>query len=119
MVSSDRDNRRVKIHIDLAAMRHNLNRAVLAAPNKKIFSVVKSDAYGHGLKKVVPALHQCDGYAVSNVDEGLAVRSHEALKPVLVLQGFQSTADLQDCVCLLYTSPSPRDGLLSRMPSSA
>ena len=25
--------------------------------------------------------------------------------------------DLQDC--LLYTSPSPRDGLLSRMPSSA
>ena len=23
------------------------------------------------------------------------------------------------CICLLYTSPSPRDGLLSRMPSSA
>ena len=30
--------------------------------------------------------------------------------------------DLQtqvDNICLLYTSPSPRDGLLSRMPSSA
>ena len=25
----------------------------------------------------------------------------------------------QDYICLLYTSPSPRDGLLSRMPSSA
>ena len=25
----------------------------------------------------------------------------------------------QDPYCLLYTSPSPRDGLLSRMPSSA
>ena len=24
-----------------------------------------------------------------------------------------------DKICLLYTSPSPRDGLLSRMPSSA
>ena len=24
-----------------------------------------------------------------------------------------------DNTCLLYTSPSPRDGLLSRMPSSA
>ena len=24
-----------------------------------------------------------------------------------------------DLACLLYTSPSPRDGLLSRMPSSA
>ena len=27
--------------------------------------------------------------------------------------------DYKDDVCLLYTSPSPRDGLLSRMPSSA
>ena len=26
---------------------------------------------------------------------------------------------MQDKSCLLYTSPSPRDGLLSRMPSSA
>ena len=25
----------------------------------------------------------------------------------------------QTSICLLYTSPSPRDGLLSRMPSSA
>ena len=25
----------------------------------------------------------------------------------------------KDYLCLLYTSPSPRDGLLSRMPSSA
>ena len=25
----------------------------------------------------------------------------------------------RSCDCLLYTSPSPRDGLLSRMPSSA
>ena len=27
--------------------------------------------------------------------------------------------NLEPCTCLLYTSPSPRDGLLSRMPSSA
>ena len=26
---------------------------------------------------------------------------------------------LRNYICLLYTSPSPRDGLLSRMPSSA
>ena len=30
----------------------------------------------------------------------------------------QTTAQLS-YLCLLYTSPSPRDGLLSRMPSSA
>ena len=27
--------------------------------------------------------------------------------------------DVHVGICLLYTSPSPRDGLLSRMPSSA
>ena len=30
-----------------------------------------------------------------------------------------SQADMEGMTCLLYTSPSPRDGLLSRMPSSA
>ena len=34
---------------------------------------------------------------------------------------FQGHIDAQApfIICLLYTSPSPRDGLLSRMPSSA
>ena len=31
----------------------------------------------------------------------------------------QVIAESIDNFCLLYTSPSPRDGLLSRMPSSA
>ena len=35
----------------------------------------------------------------------------ELIAQVALLQG--------DKTCLLYTSPSPRDGLLSRMPSSA
>ena len=39
-------------------------------------------------------------------------------RPVLILYiCLVPTADI--CPCLLYTSPSPRDGLLSRMPSSA
>ena len=46
------------------------------------------------------------------------------LYPVLALMGFEhhtekvSGSEYHIC-CLLYTSPSPRDGLLSRMPSSA
>ena len=36
------------------------------------------------------------------------------------LRGMQKSMLIGVCVaCLLYTSPSPRDGLLSRMPSSA
>ena len=39
---------------------------------------------------------------------------------VLPLQAAEfDTKSFHDTTCLLYTSPSPRDGLLSRMPSSA
>ena len=40
--------------------------------------------------------------------------------PVCCVVGFPLGAmDTESKACLLYTSPSPRDGLLSRMPSSA
>ena len=45
---------------------------------------------------------------------GVKVPSHvESIWSALALKEATST------ICLLYTSPSPRDGLLSRMPSSA
>ena len=34
-------------------------------------------------------------------------------------RGISVTTSVMSFPCLLYTSPSPRDGLLSRMPSSA
>ena len=40
--------------------------------------------------------------------------NYEFVKKTIIESGFEVTE-----VCLLYTSPSPRDGLLSRMPSSA
>ena len=60
--------------------------------------------------------------------ESYVKRSKEKLslmerKPIKIKTGdyrtwFESAA-VSDFLCLLYTSPSPRDGLLSRMPSSA
>ena len=50
------------------------------------------------------------------------VRVVELTKHFPIRQGllFQRvTGQVQAVDCLLYTSPSPRDGLLSRMPSSA
>ena len=37
----------------------------------------------------------------------------------LLSENFKHDIGKVDYFCLLYTSPSPRDGLLSRMPSSA
>ena len=36
-----------------------------------------------------------------------------------MIDDLEKSAELLAKTCLLYTSPSPRDGLLSRMPSSA
>ena len=38
---------------------------------------------------------------------------------IFILMGAEFLAVIQILVCLLYTSPSPRDATLSRMPSSA
>ena len=45
-------------------------------------------------------------------------REKEAAKKVAVLDAIMQGTRRHE-VCLLYTSPSPRDRLLSRMPSSA
>ena len=49
----------------------------------------------------------------------VVVDSGQNLIGNLPIQGGEKINFTLDNVCLLYTSPSPRDGLLSRMPSSA
>ena len=44
------------------------------------------------------------------------VAARAGFKAAFAKTGFEA---LSEHLCLLYTSPSPRDGLLSRMPSSA
>ena len=41
------------------------------------------------------------------------------LDKIVAMPKFEDATDELIGDCLLYTSPSPRDGLLSRMPSSA
>ena len=53
---------------------------------------------------------------------GAAEQEERDLQLARDLDNEQHVLTKDDClarVCLLYTSPSPRDGLLSRMPSSA
>ena len=47
----------------------------------------------------------------------LSIKSREVLAPDL--RGLTPAAATEALVCLLYTSPSPRDLSTSRMPSSA
>ena len=51
---------------------------------------------------------------LEKIEECPSKKVREALKDSLNKENTTTDKD-----CLLYTSPSPRDGLLSRMPSSA
>ena len=57
------------------------------------------------------------GIEASVTDDELARAISSITQPVLAELDF--TEGELSVSCLLYTSPSPRDGLLSRMPSSA
>ena len=63
-------------------------------------------AYG-ALERNMPVLGICRGMQMLNVACGGTLMQHLPDVPT------------HRHTCLLYTSPSPRDGLLSRMPSSA
>ena len=49
----------------------------------------------------------------------LDINQGNYVKAILQRYGFVDSRSVRTPGCLLYTSPSPRDGLLSRMPSSA
>lgn len=81
--------------INLSAIRHNLQRAKALAPSSKTIAVVKANAYGHGVKDIVPALDDItDAFGVSCMPEALEVRQYTQ-KQIVVLQGHQHAKALQ------------------------
>lgn len=73
--------------ISLDALAHNLRVARRHAGDSKILSVIKANAYGHGLTRAVRALGQTDGFAVLSVDEAANLRQMGVEKPILLLEG--------------------------------
>ena len=86
---------------------------------REIFHRPDQSEVAETLLKEGMTIHQVDSDVLDQIAESgspqglLAVAEvHDAEAPII-------SASRRVVVCLLYTSPSPRDGLLSRMPSSA
>ena len=70
--------------------------------------------------KTVPTDPYHSGSGALGAMEGLRAGGYTGHMTVISREGMQPIDRTKlSKACLLYTSPSPRDGLLSRMPSSA
>jgi alanine racemase len=86
--------RPIQAQIHLAAVRHNLQQIRRRASDRAVWAVVKANAYGHGIGRVLPALDAADGLALLDLDEAQRARDADWRRPILLLEGFFSTADL-------------------------
>ena len=83
--------------VHLEALRHNLQRIRRAAPDAKVWGVVKANAYGHGIERVFEALRGADGFALLDLQEAQRVRDLGWRGPILLLEGVFEPRDLELC----------------------
>ena len=82
--------------INLAALRSNVRRVRDRTPGAQMLAVVKANAYGHGLTRVLPALDDTDGLALVELDAALALRESHYTRRILMLEGFFAETELPE-----------------------
>ncbi|MBI3525959.1 MAG: alanine racemase [Betaproteobacteria bacterium] len=88
-------SRPIHASIDPGALRHNLDVARRHAGEARIWSVVKANAYGHGLLRAARALADlADGYALIELEGAISLREAGLRQPILLLEGFYSADEL-------------------------
>ena len=83
------------IHTD--SLRHNLTQAKQAAPDAKVWAIVKANAYGHSIERAFDGLKSADGFALLDLDEALRLRALDWRGPILLLEGCFEMRDLELC----------------------
>jgi alanine racemase len=88
----------VWIELDPEAPDHNLQELRRGLSKGTILcAVVKANAYGHGVKQMVPLFRSADWFAVNSLEEGIELRELGERRPILVL-GHVPLGDLGEAV---------------------
>ena len=87
--------RQATVYIDQEALQYNLNRVKQLAPSAKIVSMVKANAYGHGVKDCLAALNDSDAFGVACLEEALEIRNLGYQQPVTLIEGVFSEDEMQ------------------------
>ena len=86
--------RQATVYIDSEALQYNLNRVKQLAPTAKIVSMVKANAYGHGVKDCLPALSSTDAFGVACLEEALEIRTLGYQQPITLIEGIFSADEM-------------------------
>jgi alanine racemase len=89
--------RPIEALIHTEALAHNLSRARAAAPDAKVWAVVKANAYGHGIERAFAGLSGADGFALLDLAEAERLRALGWRGPILLLEGCFEARDLELC----------------------
>lgn len=91
--------------LDFSALAHNHKRVRARVDGARIWSVVKANAYGHGLLRAAETLAPLtDGFALVEFDGAAALRAASIKQPILMLEGCYDNSDLQRCAELKLTT---------------
>ncbi|MGQ3890667.1 alanine racemase [Legionella sp. CNM-4043-24] len=110
------------VHIDAAALRHNLNQVQRHAPGRRIIAMVKANAYGCGIGHVVPVIEdQVHAFGVACLEEAMAIRKLGVSRDCVLFQGVFSAAELPiaaelGCYCVLHQAHQLRWLLENPLP---
>ena len=89
--------RPIEALIHTEALAHNIGRAREAAPDARVWAVVKANAYGHGIERAFDGLRGADGFALLDFDEAQRIRALGWRGPILMLEGCFEQRDLELC----------------------
>lgn len=89
--------RPIQATIHTQAFINNLSAVRKAAPDARVWAVVKANAYGHGIERAFDGLRGADGFALLDLDEAQRIRALGWRGPVLLLEGVFELRDLELC----------------------
>lgn len=87
--------RPISATLSMSALQNNLQVVRRHSPRSKVWSVVKANAYGHGIARIWQSLQSTDGFALLDFNEAILLRESGWQGPILLLEGFFNAQDLQ------------------------
>lgn len=90
--------RQATIYIDSEALQYNLNRVKQLAPHSQIVSMVKANAYGHGVQDCLAALNATDAFGVACLEEALEIRRLGYTQPITLIEGVFTEDEMEDVI---------------------